>query len=571
MSNTKLIFSVAIILLICMVSVNMGIDNATGKVFWRSSRSSFLSRLRFWRPTSVTVPRVKPPITVTCFDSDGDNPNKLGYVKLGNKKELDFCSTSGRRERDESRFKVSSCSGYKCYVNEYICYNNRITSKKIKCEKGCSNGVCLEETKSENPNLGEQKTIVILLGFEDNGVSDLNYISDSNHIIFNYLNKYIKEVSYNQAWISGDIVGPYKISDNGCYQFGQGDNHGVLLEKAIQVSDDDVDFNKYNRIIIFNKDPSYCPISYQGTIGIIDESSSYYNLMNSKEGKIVASVLWFIPSLGIGLENNQVLIHEFGHNLGLSHVDGLKCYDNSNRITINDKCQTIPGLGTVFSDPMASAGRDSHFNAYNKKIIGWLSDKNIITTNNGNYLLEPLEIPSKGMKLIKIPIPYLPYEYFLEYRRPIGFDEYDRWGYPLEGVFIYSNKLGSKNTFSLDPPPFSNPDNFDFGPLITGDTFVDDDIGLSISINSVSEKGAKITITTTSHLTQCNDGTNNDGFSDNYIDNYDFSCLVNGVYDPTHISEYEPMAQCQDKIDNDFDGNIDLYDLDCSDTQDNTE
>ncbi|PIN95114.1 hypothetical protein COU53_01005 [Candidatus Pacearchaeota archaeon CG10_big_fil_rev_8_21_14_0_10_30_48] len=422
-----------------------------------------------------------------------------------------------------------------------------------------------------NPNLGEQKTIVILLSFEDDGISDSDYVSNSNHIVFDYLDRYIKEISYNKAWISGNIVGPYKISNTGCWQSGPWqDNHGILLEKAIQAADNDVNFKNYNRIIIFNKDYDFCPASAQGSIGIIDESSSYYALMNSNEGKITASVLWFNPDLGINVDNNQVLIHEFGHNLGLSHVDGLKCYDNSNRITISDNCQTIPGLGSVFSDPMASAGRDAHFNAYNKKIIGWLTNQNIITTNNGDYLLEPLELSSNGIKLIQIPIPYLPYQYFLEFRIPTGFDEYDPLGYPLDGVFLYSNQPGSKNTFSLDLPPFPNPDNFDFGPLTVG-TYVDSDIGLSVTINSISENGADISITTTSSITQCSDGINNDGYSDTYVDDADFSCLINGVYDSNQISEYEPMAECQDKLDNDFDGNIDLYDSDCDDTQDNTE
>lgn len=150
--NIKLIFTVVIILLICMVSINIGIDNATGKVFWRSGGSSFLSKLRFWSPTPVRAPTI-----AQCFDSDGDNPNKVGYVKLGNEKQLDFCSTSGRRERDENRFKVSSCSGNSCYVNEYICYNNRVTSKKVKCENGCSNGACLKKIKESCIDTDEGK------------------------------------------------------------------------------------------------------------------------------------------------------------------------------------------------------------------------------------------------------------------------------------------------------------------------------------------------------------------------------------------------------------------------------
>ncbi len=432
-------------------------------------------------------------------------------------------------------------------------------------------GGCFGQRDKEdavNVNLGEQETVVILLSFEDDGTPNEDYVHDSNIIVFDYLDSYIREISYEKAWLSGNIAGPYTVSNEGCVPAGSGSNHKLILEMAIEAADDDIDFRDYKRIIIFNKDPNQCPHSPQGSIGIVDESSSYYNWMVSDDGRIYASVLWYSPGLDINIDNNQVLVHEFGHNLGLTHVDNYICTDDSgNMSTISDSCQSS---GKSMSDPMGAGGRDAHYNAYNKELIGWLSDENIVTTRNGSYFIEPLETSSDGIKIIKIPIPYLPYQYFMEFRIPVGFDEYDPWGYPLDGVFLYANWMGSKYTFLLDPPPFPELGSFEFSSLGMGQTYVDD-YGISITVESVSEEGAHVTISKNSEVTQCSDGVNNDGFSDTYVDGDDFSCLVNSVYDATHISEYEPLAACQDGVDNDGDGKTDLSDPDCEDTQDNSE
>jgi hypothetical protein len=69
----------------------------------------------------------------------------------------------------------------------------------------------------------------------------------------------------------------------------------------------------------------------------------------------------------------------------------------------------------------------------------------------------------------------------------------------------------------------------------------------------VSVSGFSVPVSTT----QCNDGVDND--KDGAIDLKDFSCGNN----PSHNDESTPKAQCQDGIDNDNDGLIDLKDPGC--------
>ncbi|GEM_PF-3496823 len=65
-------------------------------------------------------------------------------------------------------------------------------------------------------------------------------------------------------------------------------------------------------------------------------------------------------------------------------------------------------------------------------------------------------------------------------------------------------------------------------------------------------------------LKQCNDGLDNDG--DGYIDLNDFSCSSSSDDDETN-----PKSACQDGLDNDGDGLVDLADGGCNNTQDNSE
>ncbi len=64
---------------------------------------------------------------------------------------------------------------------------------------------------------------------------------------------------------------------------------------------------------------------------------------------------------------------------------------------------------------------------------------------------------------------------------------------------------------------------------------------------------------------QCQDGVDNDG--DGAVDLADFSCQN----DASKNDESRPLSQCQDGIDNDNDGAVDLADLSCSGNQDNNE
>ena len=86
---------------------------------------------------------------------------------------------------------------------------------------------------------------------------------------------------------------------------------------------------------------------------------------------------------------------------------------------------------------------------------------------------------------------------------------------------------------------------------------------LANNINEVA--GTSFYVPAYTNPSQCNDGIDNDG--DGFVDMADSGCVNAGDNDETDL----PMTQCNDGIDNDGDGLVDLTDLGCVDSLDNNE
>ena len=119
-----------------------------------------------------------------------------------------------------------------------------------------------------------------------------------------------------------------------------------------------------------------------------------------------------------------------------------------------------------------------HYNAHHKRVAGWLDESNILQASQGTHHIEPLEATG-GIKSLQIPIPGTNDNYYVEYRRPIGFDqeiidyyEDDLYG----GVFIHTDVYSNTgDTQLIDTHPltgFVGQDNLD-SVLKVGETFYD--------------------------------------------------------------------------------------------------
>src|SRR5262249_49151241 len=93
----------------------------------------------------------------------------------------------------------------------------------------------------------------------------------------------------------------------------------------------------------------------------------------------------------------QLIAHEMGHGLGLSHAATLK--GDGGYKTLSDNC--VRYATADWDDPMAYSNPVKEFNATNRYSLGWITVPEVATS--GIYTITPLENNDSGLKAIKIP------------------------------------------------------------------------------------------------------------------------------------------------------------------------
>jgi NPCBM-associated, NEW3 domain of alpha-galactosidase len=305
------------------------------------------------------------------------------------------------------------------------------------------------------PNtFGAQKTVVILVNFADKATQPFT-IDYARSVVFTTTSNFDLENSYNQTWLTGDVVGWYTIplSSTVC-------DYSTLATQAKQAATSGgVNLSTYSRYVYaFPKNA--CGWSGVGTVGG-NPSQAWVN--GSLE-------LWVVG-------------HEMGHNLGLYHSHGYNCSSGA----VPGGC-TVQEYGDTFD--IMGHSRSNHFNSFQKERLGWLnygaSPAITTATTNGTYTIDRYETPG-GVKALKLlqgtdPVTGKKTYYYLEYRQPIGFDA-SVSGYPsvLNGVVARTASESSANSsylLDLTPPPY--PAVYAPG-LVLGQGYTDSTAGITIT------------------------------------------------------------------------------------------
>lgn len=365
-------------------------------------------------------------------------------------------------------------SGQKIIIDG-IGYNNDIVVADYEILDGAPG-------KADPRNLGDQKTVVLLVNFLDNRGEPGELITTqeaSNRVFddtnFNSINSWVKEVSYQKAFMSGDVFGWYSLQEN------QICNIFDLAQVSMDAANADVDFLQYDRLIVVFPDTSIC--NYDGFANIGPLSS-----VITPDGNNLLSIIGINGPLNI---DDGTGAHELGHNFGNYHAGFWEC---------GDTCQSDPIVADPF-DIMGSSGGRGHFNAFHKETVGWFDPTNILgTTENGIYFIEPIEITTNGLQALKIPIAN-GLNYSIEYRIPEGYDsENYNFGSAVLGIDVYAGAMLHLDKFTslpgnnldtqlLDMFPNSNPNQlFDAYDVVLreGQTFEDPDNNVSITTLSVT-------------------------------------------------------------------------------------
>jgi hypothetical protein len=320
---------------------------------------------------------------------------------------------------------------------------------------------------------GEHRVLVMLVNFEDVPLEPYSR-AQAQSVVFGTTNDFIKENSYQQTWLIGDVAGWYTIP----LASTQCDLFAIASHAKSAASAAGFDLAAYQHYVYAFPRGS-CTGLGVGTVG----------------GS--PSEAWIIDDLDL-----KVLSHELGHNLGLHHAHALDCGTAvlGTNCTVFEYGDRIDTMGNV------AAG---HYNAFHKDLLGWLDSGTapVVTEvqADGVYTLEPLELAGTGRAALTIlksvdPTTAEKTWYYVEYRRPVGFDGFLSTNLNvLNGVIVHTGSPSNGDSSDqLDMTPGSGLQSWsDWSDpaLEVGVTFHDPDAGVTITPLSVSATAAEVSVT----------------------------------------------------------------------------
>jgi hypothetical protein len=329
----------------------------------------------------------------------------------------------------------------------------------------------LASTSSTPSSIGAQKTLVMLVNFEDQPAEPYT-TADADQIVFGTVSDFFWEASYGQTWLSGDVIGwlTIPLTSSVCdFNTLASQADSAALAAGVNLSD-------YTRLVY----------SFQNACGGLGLGTVGGN----------PSRAWIIGDL-----DPKVVAHEIGHGLGLWHSKSLDCGSS----TLGSSCTVF-----AYGDPYDTMGNKvlGHYNAFQKERLGWLSrgvSPPITTvTASGTYALTTYQhdgMEPKALKILKSTDPTTGKRtwYYLESRQAVGFDEFigDNANV-LNGLLVHTgSEATGDSSFLLDMTPASGMLNFqDWNDpaLIVGESFEDMDAGVILTTEWVSETEAAVTV-----------------------------------------------------------------------------
>ncbi|MDF2154560.1 Ig-like domain-containing protein [Vibrio sp. CAU 1672] len=280
------------------------------------------------------------------------------------------------------------------------------------------------------PTKGEQKTLVLLINFQENPNEQPLTLAEADSLVFGKVNDFYRENSFEQTWLSGQVAGWFTLplSNQVCSLSQVRD---LADEQAISAG---VPLADYDRIV-YLMTKTACGISGSASMEGIP-SRAYIN------GSFIA----------------KTIAHELGHNFGLHHSRALDCGEQ----TWSDQCTTYE-YGDTYD---VMGGPDiGYFNTFQKEQLGWLdgdhASKTVEVTQDGNYSIANYETQSNQPVTLKIPRGIDPVTgtmrwFYIEYRQSVGFDDFlDSRSYSFyrgdvtQGIIIRSATEGDARSSNL--------------------------------------------------------------------------------------------------------------------------
>lgn len=239
---------------------------------------------------------------------------------------------------------------------------------------------------------GPRKVAVFLVNFKDMTTQPWPE-SSVREAVFTGLksvNSYMQEVSYGRISLTGnlrpdgDIFGWYTLDTASTTWHAPGqhlttcDVKGFAMMANEAAVKEGILLEPYDELIYMFNWPVAC-----GAFGLAEMGG---------RGIFIARA---------GPTNVGMLIHEFGHTLGLRHAQSLACVGNGVPAALSEQC-----TATMYGDKFDVMGwaNTHHFSNWNRLQLGILSQANVKTvTSSGVYSLRAASNPTTEITSLRIP------------------------------------------------------------------------------------------------------------------------------------------------------------------------
>jgi M6 family metalloprotease-like protein len=293
---------------------------------------------------------------------------------------------------------------------------------------------------------GEEKVLVIMARFPD--VEPTFAIEAQRGKYFVKLDRYLRDVSYGKAWITGKTtdwytlphpVADYRLSPHNLAV--EKDKVRRLIQDALDQADKDEDFSQYSMLFISlgAKRSDYGMMGLCGYPGMLGWQNELPVKTQTRGQKIPGGVAIYCEDAHVG-----VVFHDMAHVMGGVQDSRrvLPClYDH------DLQSQAGPFRGRYqfylihlgFFDPMSC-----HFCkfdqgppgpcAWTRLRLGWIEPRKLVEVPRGEsktLVLGPLNSGKSEVQVVKLPIDASTY-YLIENRQPVGADAH----LPSHGVLI---------------------------------------------------------------------------------------------------------------------------------------
>ncbi len=360
--------------------------------------------------------------------------------------------------------------------------------------------------------VGEQKVIVIIADFPD--VKPTLSKQQIYNMVFVDFDNYLRDASYGQMWLTGNVAGPYILPNPISYY-----NYSVhnleadrtviraLATDAFSAADVDVNFSQYSHVMLVvqaAKISQFTGSSGCFIPGLLGRSET--DSVVTKRGQIITSAAVFPEDSDLGN-----FAHDTIHMLG-GVIEG-------NRVTpclYDQDLQSTSALTSPLAEAKIHVGNWDPLSchvykaklpptglvSWTKMRLGWIEPSKIATVSPGQTItitLDPLDSSISSTLVIKIPLTSDTF-YLVENRQNVGFDQYA----PSTGILISYADDGYKGECRLGQGPVqlmdANPNvsqlegaAFDIGKK---DKFIDTQNNLAIMLLGKVDLSYEIKITT---------------------------------------------------------------------------